>query len=167
MNPFEILAQELEHESAATGRLLERVPAESLDWRPHARAMSLGQLAFHVAGIPTAIMGMLQAGVVDLNEVDFTPHQPEGFDEITAAFESGVPQTLEGLRGMRAEDAAEAWRCCRGDDEVFSLPNAALVRSLMLNHLYHHRGQLATYLRILDVQVPATYGRSADESLLG
>ena len=156
------LLQELEQEAQTTRRVLERVPDGQLDWRPHPKSYSLGQLALHVAQIPGAVATLaLQSPA--------TP--PEFVQERVARSVDLVPalrQSLEDAKTALAHvsDAAmqETWRLVAGDRELMAMPRVAFLRAVMLNHWYHHRGQLVVYLRQLDVPVPSVYGPSADEN---
>jgi uncharacterized damage-inducible protein DinB len=158
---------ELEQESAATQRMLERVPKDKLAWQPHPRSMTLGQLASHVAGLSGGVSAFLEMSAFDVNSTGFTPRQPGSHAEIMQEFKEAQATARKRLDGLTDERAAEIWRLTNGDAEIFAVPKIQLARSLMFNHLYHHRGQLSVYLRLLDVPVPATYGRSADEDSFG
>jgi uncharacterized damage-inducible protein DinB len=163
-NPTQALAKELEREAASTRRLLERVPADQLDWQPHPKAMTLGQLALHLATIPGNISRMGRLDGFDASKANFTPAVPESADALLPALESSLADAQSFLEGLDEETAFAPWRLTAGEREVFTVPRVEVVRTLMLNHWYHHRGQLAVYLRILDVPVPVIYGRSADEN---
>jgi len=158
------LVGELQQESATTRRVLERVPSDKLAWRPHEKSMTLGQLAMHVATIPASIARLAQRDSFDTSEGNFTPPQPATAREVLDAFDGGMQSAQEYLGGVYGEAAAQTWRLTSNGREVFSVPRAQLVRSIMLNHWYHHRGQLSVYLRMLDVPVPSIYGPSADEN---
>ena len=155
---------ELEQEAAATLRMLERVPEDKLDWAPHPRSMTLGQLAYHVAGVCGDVSGFLELDGLDVDSADFTPTQPGSHAEIMGKFEEAQAAARRRLEALTDERAGQSWRLTRGDDELFAIPKLALARTLICNHLYHHRGQLSVYLRLLDVPVPPTYGPSADEN---
>lgn len=157
------LVAELEQESHATRRVLERVPDDRLEWRPHPKSMSLGQLALHVATIPGSLARLAQLDGLDAATVDFTPASPASAAELLPALEASVAGAREFLSGLDDAAAAATWRLTFGERELLAAPRAGIVRSLLLNHWYHHRGQLVVYLRLLDVPVPAVYGRSADE----
>jgi uncharacterized damage-inducible protein DinB len=158
------LLAELERESVSTRRVLERVPADRLGWQPHPKSMSLGQLALHVAKIPGNIARMAQRDGVDAATVDFNPPSPAGAADLLPALDGGLADAKSFLMGLDEAAAAASWRLSAGPREVFTMPRLGLIRNLMLNHWYHHRGQLVVYLRLLDVPVPAVYGRSADEN---
>lgn len=162
----EALVAELMQEAATTRRVLERVPEHRLAWKPHARSMSLGQLALHVATIPGGVAGMLEGDGLDAAAVDFSQKAATSRGELLDALEAGVAKARGFLKGLDAKRAAAPWRLTRGGREIFTLPRAAAARSILLNHWYHHRGQLTVYLRLLDVPVPAVYGNSADENPL-
>ena len=158
------LVAELEQEAAATEQMLRRLPADRLTWKPHDRSMSLGQLALHVATIAGGISNFLEMDSYELGDADFSPAQPASKEEIMAGFAEAQANARAKLEALTDAAAMSHWRLMSGDQELWSLPKIALARTLMFNHLYHHRGQLSVYLRLLDVPVPATYGRSADES---
>lgn len=163
-NPTQALANELEREAASTRRILERVPADRLDWQPHPKSMSLGQLALHLASIPGNISRMSRLDGFDVSTANFAPASPPSAEILLETLESSLAEARSFLGGLDEEAAAAPWRLTSGEREVFTLPKAEVVRTLMLNHWYHHRGQLAVYLRLLDVPIPAVYGRSADEN---
>lgn len=155
---------ELEQESAATRRVLERLPADRLDWRPHAKSYALGQLALHVARLPAEIVQMLSTDRLELSSVAFGVPEGVSKDEILATFESSLATARGYFAGLSNDRAMETWRLVHGDLEVMSAPRIGIVRGFMLNHLYHHRGQVLVYLRMLDVPLPSVYGPTADEN---
>lgn len=158
------LIPELDHEANATRRLLERVPDDRLDYRPHPKSMSLGQLALHIAAIPGSISRLASLDGIDALTVDFTPASPAGAAELLATLEQSLTDAKAYLAGLDEDGCAGTFTARAGERVVFALPRIVLLRNLMMNHLYHHRGQLTVYLRLLDVPVPAVYGRSADEN---
>jgi uncharacterized damage-inducible protein DinB len=163
-SPAQAIAVELEREAPATRRILERVPADRLDWQPHPKSMSLGQLALHIANIPGNISRMASQDGMDTVGRSFTAPSPASAAELLPALEDSLTTARTFLEGLDEAAAAAPWRLTAGPREIFTISRLEVVRTLMLNHLYHHRGQLAVYLRLLDVPVPATYGRSADEN---
>jgi uncharacterized damage-inducible protein DinB len=164
MTTASVMAAELAQETTVTRRLLERVPGDRLGWRPHPKSMTLGQLALHVARIPGDLARLAKGEGVDAATVDFEPPQPADAAELVPLLEASVAAAATYLDALEPAAAGAPWRLTVGEREVFTLPRLALLRSLMLNHWYHHRGQLVVYLRLLDVPVPAVYGRSADEN---
>src|SRR5437588_2079197 len=161
---LEPMANEIQQEAAVTRRVLERIPEEKLSWKPHPKSMSLGQLALHVANIPGGISRIAQLDGFDASQANFDPAPPNSVDEIFTAFDASLKAAEEYLCGVSESALMENWRLTFKGREVFSMPRAGVLRSIMLNHWYHHRGQLSVYLRLLDVPVPVIYGRSADEN---
>ena len=155
---------EFHEEADVTRRILERVPADKLTWKPHPKSMSLGQLALHIATVPGALAALAQGDGFDVSQAKFQPPQPKDVQEIRAAFEASVRDVEERLNGMTDEAAQGNFTLKRGDKELFSKPRIGILRSIMMNHWYHHRGQLSVYLRLLDVPVPVVYGPTADEN---
>jgi uncharacterized damage-inducible protein DinB len=158
------LLNELYQEAAITRRVLECVPEDKLEWRPHPKSMSLGQLAMHVASIPGNLSRLVQATEFDASQANFTPPSPSNVDEVLTAHNESLRTAQDYLGGVDEQTAQESWRLTFKGKEVFTAPRGGVIRSLMLNHWYHHRGQLSVYLRLLDVPVPVIYGRSADEN---
>ncbi len=159
------LLQELEQEAKSTRRVLERVP-DNLGWRPHEKARTLGELAMHVAIVPGALAQLVSSPSPAQMPKFIDPIANSAADLLPALDES-LAKAKTVLQKMTADELVENWHLMLGDREVFALPRVALLRSLMLNHWYHHRGQLAVYLKELDVPIPSIYGPSADENPFG
>ena len=128
--------------------------------------MSLGQLSLHVAGIPGQVTGLAQLEEFDASQANFEPPEPKSLDEILAALDASIKTAEDYLGGMADKTAAGSWRLTSRGKEVFTVPRAGMLRSIMLNHWYHHRGQLSVYLRMLEVPVPVIYGRVLTKTLL-
>jgi uncharacterized damage-inducible protein DinB len=163
MRMIDGLLAELEQEAGTTRRVLERIPQAHLTWRPHAKSMSLGQLALHVATVP--------GSVAELAALDTVPEppafvQPEAATaaELVPSLIASVAKAKEALGGFDDARMAAMWRLQSGGKEILAMPRVAFVRAIMLNHWYHHRGQLLVYLRLLDQSVPSVYGPTADEN---
>ncbi len=161
---LEPMINELRQEAATTRRVLERVPGDKLSWKPHQKSMSLGQLALHVASIPSQVAGLAQLEEFDASEANFDPPQANSVEEILAALDVSLRTAEDYVASLDEKTATANWRLTSRGKEVFTVPRAGLLRTIMLNHWYHHRGQLSVYLRLLEVPVPAIYGRSADEN---
>ncbi len=157
------LIPELEQEAATTRRVLERVPADKLKWRPHAKSMTLGQLALHVATTPGGIAEIAALDEVPMPEPGNFP-QPESASQVLTAFEGSIRKAKAYLSELPDDKAMAEWKAMKDGRAVMTLPRFVLLRAIMLNHWYHHRGQLSVYLRLLDVPVPSIYGPSADEN---
>jgi len=162
MSIVEGLLQELEQEAQTTRRVLERVPDDRLGWKPHDRSMSRGQLALHIATMPGTIAELSRLSPFPLPKFE----QPSAATaaELVPALEQSVAKATTILRGMDDADLAQMWRVVDGDREVMAIPVGGMLRMIMLNHWYHHRGQLSVYLRQVGVPVPSIYGPSADEN---
>ena len=156
------LIQEFEAEAKTTRRVLERVPSDKLAWAPHKKSMSLGKLAMHLATAPGAISGWPIGDRFEFKG-DPTP-PPTATDQILAAHDSGVERVKENLHKIGDAGLGASWTAVMGEKTLMTMPKAAVLRALLMNHTYHHRGQLSVYLRLLDVPVPPIYGPSADES---
>jgi uncharacterized damage-inducible protein DinB len=156
------ILSELEQESQSTLRLLERVPEDRLSWRPHSKSMSLGKLALHVAQLPGAISRMALVDAIDAPPF----HQPEATSrqQLIEVYRTGLAAARSDLSQMDDARMMASWKVMKGDQVMMSMPRVALLRVLMLNHSYHHRGQLTVYLRMLDIPLPSVYGPSADEN---
>ncbi len=164
MTLSEHLLHELESEAHTTRRLLERIPEGKLDWRPHPKARTLGALATHVAVVPGAV-AELGAQPSPAQIPDFTdPTPPATAAEYLQLLEETLARARRALEGLDDAAMLAPWRLMNGEREIFAFPRVAFLRSVMLNHWYHHRGQLSVYLRQLDVPIPSIYGPSADEN---
>jgi uncharacterized damage-inducible protein DinB len=162
MSMIEALIQELEQEAQTTRRVLERVPGDKLGWKPHAKSMSLGQLSLHVATTPGMVSEIVRQSPYPMPK--FTQPSAMSTAELLPALEQSVVKAKENLRAIGDAGLGDLWRAQDGDRELMAMPIGAVVRSIMLNHWYHHRGQLSVYLRELNVPVPSIYGPSADEN---
>ena len=156
------LLAEFDHEMGTTRRLLERIPDEKFEWKPHAKSRSLGELATHVSNLPTW-------GTTILNDISYdlaagTPSAALAASraDVLSYFDAAAARTRAALDKTDGELGAQ-WKLKRGDQELFSLPRSAAFRTFVLYHMVHHRGQLSVYLRLNDVAVPAMYGPTADE----
>jgi uncharacterized damage-inducible protein DinB len=166
MSLSEPFAAELQREAATTRRMLERVPEDSLAWKPHEKSMTLGRLAGHIAELPSLV-----ASVVALDEVDFVagkfqPFVASNSAELLEKFDENIAKAVEALKDQPDEHLFKTWRLRRGEQIIFEMPRVAALRSMCLNHFIHHRGQLSVYLRLLDVPLPSVYGPTADEGLI-
>ncbi len=155
---------ELQQEAGATRVMLERVPEDKLDWSPHAKSMTLGQLALHVATLPQTMCALMEGEGLDAQDADFNAEQPTSKAQILAGLDASIEVTARTLSAMGDELATQTFTLKNGGAEIFTVPKIGMARSFLFNHWYHHRGQLSVYLRLLDVPVPVVYGRTADEN---
>jgi uncharacterized damage-inducible protein DinB len=159
------ILMEMDQEAEITRRLFNVIPEDKLDWRPHPKARTLGELAIHVAVIPS---------VAEIAQPD-TFEMPEFLDEPAATSRAQILEVFadalkKGKEIVASTDDTRAmgeWKLMKGDTPVMAMPRVGVWRMIMLNHYYHHRGQLSAYLRELDVPIPSIYGPSADESPFG
>jgi uncharacterized damage-inducible protein DinB len=166
MGVIDSILMELDQEAVTTRRVLERVPNDKLSWRPHPKSMSLAQLAQHVATIPGGVAAILAKS--EFEAPDFA-NQPGAVSaaELLPALHESVEQAKSILRGFDEAAMMAPWKLTRAGKQLLSAPRGGLIRSILLNHWYHHRGQLSVYLRLLDTPVPSIYGPSADENPFG
>ena len=153
---------EIEQEAEITKRLLEIVPDDKLTWRPHAKAKSLGELAMHIAGLQGAVAALGQNDIAERPADLGSDPEAVSRDGILKAFAESQAQAKAIVGGTPEEALFTEWTLVSGGNKIVSMPRIAFWRSILLNHNYHHRGQLATYLRQLDVPLPSIYGPSAD-----
>jgi uncharacterized damage-inducible protein DinB len=165
MNLIEPMIAELQHEAATTRRLLERVPQEQLAWQPHAKSMTLGRLAAHIANLPGMIIGALSGDELDAGDLKSQSPPEDNVPSIVAAFDEKIARVLELLKTQSDERLLTPWRYVNGEQVIFEMPRLAVIRLVGINHIIHHRGQLSVYLRLLDVPLPSVYGPTADEQV--
>lgn len=157
------LIPEFKHEAASTRKMLEQVPSGKWDWKPHEKSMTLGRLAAHVANIPDYMTVTLTTDELDFAKGDYKPPVATSTEDLVQVFESCYEKALQTLENTSDEALLQNWTLKYGGHTIFTMPRVASLRSFVLNHLIHHRGQLSVYLRLLNVPVPGMYGPSADE----
>lgn len=161
------LLPEFDHEMAGLRRVLERVPADRFGFRPHPKSFTLGELANHLASVPGWTSSTMETTELDFASPavqELMPRPAGSSAELLATFDSGVAAARTAIERASDADFAVVWSGKSEGKTLFALPRIAVLRSFILNHAVHHRGQLTVYLRLLDVPVPALYGPSADES---
>jgi uncharacterized damage-inducible protein DinB len=163
MSTIDGLLAELDQEAPATRRVLERIPQAHLSWKPHPRSMSLGQLGLHVATLPGNVAEIAARDTIPAPAAFIQPEAATAAELLPSLTES-IAKAKRVLGGFDDEKMAAMWRLQNGGRDVLAMPRVALVRAIMLNHWYHHRGQLLVYLRLLNQSVPSVYGPSADEN---
>ena len=157
------LLPEFDHEMTTTRKLLERLPDERFDWKPHAKSMSLGGLATHLANLASWGDITLNQSEIDIGSTpNATPAKSR--TELLALFDRHVAATRAALVSKTDAELMAPWSLKRHGETIFSMPKAAVWRSFVVNHVIHHRGQLSVYLRLNDIPVPSIYGPSADET---
>ena len=166
MNPTDALVAELEMESVATRRILESVPENKYDWRPNEKGMSMAELCGHIASIPAGMSGVLGGESFDVTEITGPDAAPANQAELLKQFDEAIQTGKSWLAGLGSA-AMETWKFTNDGAVLMEMPRIVAVRSFMLNHTYHHRGQLSAYLRAAGEAVPSVYGPTADVNPFG
>ncbi|MFN8237948.1 MAG: DinB family protein [Chitinophagales bacterium] len=164
MKRQESLLMEYEKECANTRKLLAAVPMDRLGWKPHEKSMSLEQLAVHIADIPNWMAITIEKEVLDFAKEEYKPKKVATQDDLLKIHDDAVAAALKCLSEASDEKLLENWTMRNGEQIYFTMPKVAVLRMFVYNHLYHHRGQLTVYLRLLDVPVPGMYGPTADDA---
>ena len=162
MSLVDSILMEIDQEAQTTKRVLDRIPEDKLTWKPHPKAFSLGQLALHIASLPESVAA---AAVPDSMEApNFSQPEAKSRQEVLDTFSKSLESAKDALKKMDDARLMSMWSLTKNGKVVMSIPRIGFIRSILMNHNYHHRGQLSVYLRILNVPVPSNYGPSADEN---
>ena len=162
MRIVDSILMELDQEAQTTKRVLDRIPEDKLAWKPHPKSFSLGQLALHIASVPGRIAA---AAVPDSMEApNFSQPEPKSCQEVLDTFSKSLESAKDALKKMDDARLMSMWSLTKNGRVLMSVPRIGFIRSILMNHNYHHRGQLSVYLRMLGVPVPSIYGPSADEN---
>jgi uncharacterized damage-inducible protein DinB len=162
MNSSEQIVVQLQHEAATTRKMLERVPQNSLAWKPHEKSRTVGEIAAHIANLPGIFIANLNQ-----DEFDFYKYKAatDTVADILETFDKNISNSLELLKTQSDEQLLTPWRYKYGERVIFEMPRLAVAQFMAINHLIHHRGQLSVYLRLLNVSLPSVCGPTADEPL--
>jgi uncharacterized damage-inducible protein DinB len=164
MSFSEILLSEYDHEMASTRKILAAMPEENFGWKPHEKSMTLGRLASHVAEMPSWAEGTLTTEKLVIGP-DFKPFNAATKPEILEFFDKSVAAGRAALAAASDEDLSKNWELEFGGHVIISMPRTAVLRTMVMNHMIHHRGQLSVYLRLNEAPCPGMYGPSADDKL--
>ena len=162
MRLVDSILMELEQEAQTTKRVLDRIPDNKLAWRPHPKSYSLGQLALHIASAPGNVAALAAQDTVEAP--NFSQAEAKNRQEVLDTFSKSLESAKGTLKNMDDARLAAPWTLTKNGKVIMSVPRIGFLRSVLMNHVYHHRGQLSVYLRMLDVPVPSIYGPSADEN---
>ncbi|HUC83493.1 MAG TPA: DinB family protein [Flavisolibacter sp.] len=162
MDIIQALAKEMEAEAAITRKMLQRVPAEKFDWKPHPKSMSLQNLSVHIAELPSWVQMAFNSSELDFAAMDYKPTPVTNNADLLAIFEGSLANGLTALRNAKEQDLQPSWTLRTGDKIHMVLNKYELVRHAFAQTT-HHRAQLGVYLRLLDIPIPGSYGPSADE----
>lgn len=161
----ETLLPEFDEEMKNTRKMLGCVPDGKFDYRPHAKSMSLGRLATHVAEMPSWTVMTLDREVLEL-ETGFKPRVATTKAELLEMFDKSAGEARDKIAKASDEDWGKTWTFKFDGKTMMAMPRAAVMRSVVMNHMIHHRAQLGVFLRLNDVAIPGMYGPSADEQQL-
>ena len=167
MSLSESVLPEFDREMASTRKALERVPEGKFGWKPHDKSMAFGRLATHIAEMVGWLIPTLQSESFDFAPVGAPPYQPvtaESSAALLQMFDKNVADARAAISTTGDAQWMTNWSLLAGGKNIFTMPRIAVMRTMIMNHVIHHRGQLTVYLRLNDVPVPALYGPSADES---
>ena len=163
MSQKQALIAELKMEAANTRKILEKVPVEKNDWKPHQKSMALGRLATHVAEIPSWVSTIFLADELDFAKTPFKSHVATTSQELLDILDKNLNEAVSVLENVTDEDFEKMWSMRNGVQVYFTLPKKVVLRTFAYSHNFHHRARLGVYLRLLDVPVPGMYGPTADE----
>jgi uncharacterized damage-inducible protein DinB len=166
MNITDLLLPEFDAETANTRKMLERVPDNKFDWKPHEKSMPMGRLATHLGEIPGWVIETINRRELDLappGQPPFEPTKAKTRQDVLNLFDRNVVNARAALVATDNEHLMQNWSLLMGGKTILSMPRTAVLRNFVMNHMIHHRAQLGVYLRLNNIPVPATYGPSADE----
>lgn len=162
MTRMQTFLKELEKESVTTRKMLERVPEDKFDWKPHEKSMVMKRLAGHIAELPGWIPMTLDTNELDFANNQYKPLQPATSKELMEYFEKTLVNAREALTKGKEEELDKPWTLRNGSEIYDTSPKADVIR-MALSQIIHHRAQLGVYLRLLNIPIPGSYGPSADE----
>lgn len=165
MSIAQSLLAEFDAEMEKTRVMLERLPEDKLDYKPDPKSMSMGRLAGHVAEMPSWGAVTLQTESLDLNGTGYQVLTATSRAHVLAAFDRNIADSRAALAAASDESFVQPWSLLMGGKALFTMPRIAVIRSMVMNHTIHHRGQLTVYYRVNGVPIPALYGPSADEGM--
>lgn len=164
MSLKEPIIAEIKQEAITTRRLIERVPEAAFAWKPHEKSMTLSRLASHVPELLGWIKTIIAQDEWDFSGGDYRPPSPSTVSQLLELFDQNVNVALALLENQTDESLLSHWRLKNGETVLLDLPRVTALRTVVMNHVIHHRGQLSVYLRLLDVPLPPIYGPTADEA---
>ena len=157
-----LLLKEMEEEAVVTRKMLERVPNDKYDWKPHEKSMSILQLTTHIAELPSWVAVALNTSELDFANMDYTPAKVEDNAALLAVFEKSFAEGKSALEKASPEDLLPNWTM-RSGEQILSVRTKYEVIRMSFSQTAHHRAQLGVYLRLLNIPIPGSYGPSADE----
>jgi uncharacterized damage-inducible protein DinB len=165
MSIAQSLLPEFDYEMVNTRKTLERVPDDKLEYKPDPKSMPLGRLAGHIAEMVNWGAVTLQTESLNLDGGDFKPFSPTSREQLLAEFDKNVTAARSELEKASDSQMMQNWSLILGGKPMLSMPRAGVIRTMVMNHIIHHRAQLGVYFRLNGISVPALYGPSADEGM--
>jgi uncharacterized damage-inducible protein DinB len=163
MQVIPLLLKEMEQEAAITRKMLQRVPDDKFDWKPHEKSMNVRQLTVHIAELPSWVQMALTTSELDFSKMDYTPTPVGSTAELLEIFEKSNSQGRDALSTAKEEDLLPEWTL-RNGEEIYSVMSKYEVIRHSFAQTIHHRAQLGVFLRLLNIPIPGSYGPSADET---
>lgn len=163
MDMIRSLLSEYGHECASTRKLLASVPFNDPNWKPHERSMSLLQLAIHIADLPNWVPVTIERDELDFSKEPYNPKKASSTEELLKIHDEAVEAAIKSITDASEEILLQDWTMRNGEKIYFTMKKIACLRAFAFNHVYHHRGQLTVYLRLLNIPVPGMYGPTADD----
>lgn len=163
MSLAEQMLTEFNAEALTTRKFLERLPEDKLAWQPHPKSMTAGQLALHIAASPAGIIQMAMMDEFLMSDIPQSREQPVSLQQVMEAFAESIAAVEKNLPTISDERMQTPWRLVDDGKELMAMPRATMLRNILFNHIYHHRGQFGVYLRLVGAKVPSAYGPSGDE----
>jgi len=169
MSYSETILPEFDQEMASTRKVLERVPEDKLEWRPHPKSNTIGWNANHLADMPGWVVNTLTATSLDIAPVGAPPYSMPKIasrQDILAKFDKNVAEARRALAAAKDNEMGVGWSLLKGGQTLFTMPRRSVIRTFVMNHIIHHRAVLCVYLRLNNIAVPGMYGPSGDEGSL-
>jgi uncharacterized damage-inducible protein DinB len=163
----DMLLPEFDQEMANTRKMLERVPDDRFDYQPHPKSWKLDRLAGHVVDLPNWVSHTMKVDVLEMEPGQYHPFEPTSRKEMLDQFDKYIGEARAAIAAATDDQLNAIWSMKWEGKTVITMPRVSVLRSMVLNHLIHHRAQLGVYLRLMDVAVPGMYGPSADETPFG
>ena len=162
MNLTPIFLKEMEQEAQTTRKMLQRVPTDKFQWRPHPKSMTMQQLATHIAELPTWVTMVLNTSELDFAKNEYKPAVINNTEELLEYFEKNLKEGKQSLEKATEEALLPDWTL-RNGEQIYSVDKKYEVIRMAYCQIVHHRAQLGVFLRLLDIPIPGSYGPSADE----
>ena len=157
---------EFDNEMKSTRAVLARTTDALAQWKPHAKSMSMGQLAIHLQ----SLVGWIPK-IISATEIDFATPAAQSLNltwqsaaKALETFDSAVAAGRAAIAGASDEEMMVPWSLRAGEHVIMTMPRVAVLRVVVMNHIIHHRGQLTVYLRLNDIPLPEIYGPTADST---